>query len=75
MPDLQSELDRCDQEIAQLQNTHGDRAYGIAMAVQDWEREKRLILTELCPTSARSAGTSTGRGSNLSITNSKGDVK
>ena len=39
-------LERCDREIARLQDTHNEPALLVTMAIEDWEAEKRAIERE-----------------------------
>ena len=49
-PDLQRELDRCDQIIEEIRNqpnVENQPAWWVCMGIADWETEKRLILRAL----------------------------
>jgi len=44
-PDTLAALERCDREIAEIQNRPGpDKAYLTVLGMNDWAHERRLIL-------------------------------
>lgn len=45
--ELQRELDRCDREIAEMENQPpGAPAYLTTLGIEDWKREKLLVYDE-----------------------------